>query len=471
MKESVKSPSAKKAAKIIKNLVWVGVVLGATIGCLVTISDRIKYLISRPTATTISVIERHVVGFPAVTVCNLNIFSREELDKRNLTKLIGNATRIVRRKDAESCENNLQESLSESNVNLSSIQFEELMISARDDVKHLILDCYFAGQQCGNLVEVFEPVLTELGMCYMFNSGRRKLRVKSRGIGQRQGLQLLIRINQSDYATPFDAGVKVAIHNHSEPPLPADRGIGVPTGRSALISIKEQDIENNAGLHCRSNSNLSTFRFLKGEYSAYSESACLVDCVHSTIARECECVSARSFYRPDTTYHSRLPDCTLGKVCCVLDVLTSPSNCPCPVACKSLLFEATVSYSYFPADYTSQMLAGSLNATPAEFSANSLEVNVYFETLNIETQTTDEAYSFVALLSDIGGQVGLFLGLSVISVLQFGDWIIKMIRGHDLSKVTRRVKKRCCSRCCHSATHDDENLCVESETSDSASPV
>ena len=117
------------------------------------------------------------------------------------------------------------------------------------------------------------------------------------------------------------------------------------------------------------------------------------------------------------------------------------------------------------------MLAGSLNVTPAEFSANSLEVNVYFETLNIETQTTDEAYSFVALLSDIGRQVGLFLGLSVISVLQFGDWIIKIMRGHDLSEVTRRVKKRCCSRCCHSATHDDENLCVESETSDSASPV
>jgi hypothetical protein len=70
-------------------------------------------------------------------------------------------------------------------------------------------------------------------------------------------------------------------------------------------------------------------------------------------------------------------------VCCILDVITSPSNCSCPVACASVQYEATVSYSYFPAaEYFSKQLAHSFN---------SLKVNVYFDTLNIETQTTDEA--------------------------------------------------------------------------------
>ena len=87
---------------------------------------------------------------------------------------------------------------------------------------------------------------------------------------------------------------------------------------------------------------------------------------------------------------------------CILDALTSPSDCPCSVACTSIRYEATVSYSYFPAEYISQELAHSLN------TMNSLEVNVYFDTLNIEVQTTEEVYSFIALLADIGGEVGPF---------------------------------------------------------------
>jgi hypothetical protein len=397
------------------------------------------------------------------------MFSREALQKRNLTSIIERAARLVRQElNGQRCETDLQRSLSQTESdNINKIKFEELIMQASDDVKELIVNCSFAGEPCGNLTEVFEPVFTEMGLCYTFNSGRGRPRAQTRGIGQRQGLHMTIRVNQSDYATPTGAGVKVAIHNQSEPPLPADRGIGVPTGRSAFISIKEQDIQNNAGLHCRSSSNTSIFRFLNGQVSTYSESACLVDCVHSAIARDCDCLSTRSFYRPDISHHSLLPDCTLENICCILDALTSPSNCPCPVACTSIRYEATVSYSSFPAEYISQKLAHSFNTTPANSFINSLEVNVYFDTMNIETLTTDEAYSIVALLSDIGGQVGLFLGLSLISVLQFGDWIIKIIRGHDLKEVTRRVKNKYCP-CCHPATPKaDENLCVESETSES----
>ena len=55
-------------------------------------------------------------------------------------------------------------------------------------------------------------------------------------------------------------------------------------------------------------------------------------------------------------------------------------------------------------------------------------MNVYFETLSIETQTTSDAYGGVALLSDIGGQLGLFLGISVISIMEFATWIIDEVK-------------------------------------------
>ena len=140
---------------------------------------------------------------------------------------------------------------------------------------------------------------------------------------------------------------------------------------------------------------ISTLHFLKEEFSTYSESACLVDCVHSTIARECSCLSARSFYRPDTFQYSQLPDCTLEDICCILDALTSPSNCPYSVACTSIRYEATVSYSYFPAEYISQELAHSLNTMNS--LADSAKILQYCWTLPLQRKVCK-----VAMKWDLG---------------------------------------------------------------------
>ena len=432
-----------KGKSIIRRLFWLIIVLTAAGGCLYNISDRIRFLISEPTSTTISVTRKNTLTFPAVTVCNLNSLRFGVLEERNLTNLIQSAIFLVTEVDAQSCE--VEESQSD---NLSRIIYEELVIQARHKVEELIEECFFAGKPCGNLTEVFEPVFTNLGICYTFNSAKIQPLLQSRGTGQRQGLQLLVNVNQLEYATPTDAGVKVAIHTQSEPPLPDDQGIGVPTGRNAFISIKEQSIVDKTGRSCNSPDDLSNLNFLQGEYDTYSESACLVDCIHSSIADNCECISARSFYSPDTARYSQLPNCTLEEVCCLVNELISPSECNCPAACSSVSYETTVSYSYFPAEYISQSFATIFGIPVDVFPTNFLEVSVYFESLNIETQTTSSAYSFVALLSDIGGQLGLFLGVSVISIMEFGTWVVDEIKNRVFGISEEKMKNNlCCSKC------------------------
>ena len=432
-----------KSKSKIRRLFWLIVVLTAAGGCLYNISDRIQFLISSPTSTTISVTRRTTLTFPAVTVCNLNNFRITELEMRNLTDLIQSAIFFVDEKGTKTCEEELESMFQSENLN--NVTYEDLTVQARQSVQYFIIDCYFAGEPCGNLTEVFEPVFTNLGICYTFNSGKIKPLIQSKGTGQRQGLQLLVNVNQSEYATPVDAGVKIAIHTQSQPPLTDDQGIGVPTGRNAFISIKQQIIDDQTGRNC--NSDISSFSFLREEYTTYSESACLVDCIYTSMADNCECIGARSFYSPDTAQYSQLPNCTLEKVCCVINDLISPNECNCPTACYSISYEKTVSYSYFPAEYISQSFANNFGIPLTFFPTNFLEVSVYFETLNIETQTTSSAYSFVALLSDIGGQLGLFLGVSVISIMEFGTWIVNEIKNRVFGIDEEKIRDVCCSRC------------------------
>lgn len=452
---------------VIRRIFWLVIVLAASGGCLYNISDRIRFLISSPTSTATSVTRKSTLTFPAVTVCNLNHFRAEVLQRRNITELIQTALFVVPEAttqdlDPDICDVILRDtSVIPQSVNLSHLAFEELLWEARHILENFIVDCRFAGRRC-NVIDMFEPVISNLGICYTFNSGRSGKPLQlARGTGQRQGLQLYINVDQQSYTTPIDAGVKVAIHPQSEPPLPDDQGIGVPPGSNGFISLRELRVIDQTRRDCNAASETSSFSFLQSEYIYdYSIPACTVDCMQTSMANNCGCNSARSFHHPKSNKFAQLPNCTLENICCIVDELVSPSQCNCPPACSSVLYDKEVSYSQFPADFQSIGIASTLNITPSIFRSNLLAISIYFETLNVETQTTSDSYSFVALLSDIGGQLGLFLGVSVISIIEFGAWIIDEIKDRVFGLSEKKLKDVCCTSCKY---HSQTKVQVETE--------
>ena len=426
--------------EIAKFLVWLTVVLGATPGCVILVKECVVYFISEPTATIISSIRHHTLTFPAVTVCNLNSFRSGILKERNLTRLLQLSVILTSLKRGERCEDILESVPQSSSLN---VNYEELIVEARHHVEDFIQVCSFAGKPCGNITEVFEPIIINMRLCYTFNSGRLKPPVQSRVIGQRFGLQLIVNVNQSDYAMAFDEGVQVAVHQQSEPPLADDQGIAVPTGSHALIGIKERRIQDETKRNCTIPEDLSKLNFLQGENSTYSESACFVDCMLTSMADNCECIGARSFYSPDTARYSQLPNCTVKKACCIFNELFF-RECNCPVVCSSISYDTSVSYSNFPAKCFSPLVASQTGIPEESIPKNILFISTFFDTLNVEMQTTRGVFSLGALLADIGGDVGLCLGLSAISILEFESWIIKMVRNLDLSKKLKKVKDHKC---------------------------
>nr|CDJ94582.1 Na+ channel domain containing protein [Haemonchus contortus] len=61
------------------------------------------------------------------------------------------------------------------------------------------------------------------------------------------------------------------------------------------------------------------------------------------------------------------------------------------------------------------------------YQKNTLLVEIYYERMNFQVLTESPAYSLVNLVSDVGGQVGLFLGMSIISVIELLTLLLLLI--------------------------------------------
>ena len=70
-----------------------------------------------------------------------------------------------------------------------------------------------------------------------------------------------------------------------------------------------------------------------------------------------------------------------------------------------------------------------------------LSLNIYFKSQNTEIEETVNAYSATALLSSIGGLLGLFLGMSVISMLEFVAWLLDEFKDRCLGVDDKKLEE------------------------------
>ena len=430
----------------IRRLFWLLIVLTAAVGCLYNVINRIIFLANVPESTTISVKELDKVDFPAVTLCNQNLVKKSYLDQLsvNLGSVIRGAYYT------QGAESECNAALENFDVNdlPQNESFSDLIWQGRHTAEETIFNCRFMGRECNS--SDFIPTLTPSGVCYTFNGGRDEPILKTNGTGTRHALSFLVSIIQNEYsvAQNHDAGIKIAVHPQSEPPQPDELGIAVAPGKNAFISVRQTNVENKSSKRrCKDASDTTSFNFLQGEFP-YSVSACQIDCLRSNIVRNCNCLGAGMAQSISTkSKFYTLRNCTVNDICCQVTEMTYTSPCDCQNACSKTLYTTSASYSEFPANYAARDLVNSffnISFDAAIFKENFLSVNIYFETLTVEEQITSNAYGVVALLSDIGGQLGLFLGASVISVLEFLTWLVDETKdrcfGLSERKITSKVK-------------------------------
>ncbi|XP_069662371.1 acid-sensing ion channel 1 isoform X2 [Haliaeetus albicilla] len=397
------------------------------------VADRIVYYLEYHHVTLLSEEDSPEMTFPAVTFCNINRVRVSQLSHEDLLYL---APLVDYEPGMELGFAPAQPSPGDEDEPLNLYGFFNRTCHQLED---MLLSCSYRGEQCGP--GDFAAVFTRYGKCYTFNAGQDgKPRLITMKGGTGNGLEIMLDIQQDEYLpvwgetdeTSFEAGIKVQIHSQDEPPLIDQLGFGVAPGFQTFVSCQEQRLIYLPPPwgDCKAVAGDSEF------YDTYSITACRIDCETRYLVENCNC---RMVHMPGDA-----PYCTPEqyKECAdpALDFLVEKDNeyCVCEMPCNVTRYGKELSMVKIPSKASAKYLAKKYNKSEQYIGENILVLDIFFEALNYETIEQKKAYEVAGLLGDIGGQMGLFIGASILTVLELFDYAYEVIK----HRLCRRGKCR-----------------------------
>ncbi|KAL8164748.1 UNVERIFIED_CONTAM: Acid-sensing ion channel 1C [Gekko kuhli] len=442
-----------------RRLAWAGAVLAAVGIFLYQVAERVQYYQEYHHVTMLDEEEGKRLLFPAVTLCNYNRIRRSRLTRNDLHWL-GPEMLGVGPTDFPDYLRALGWPETDASPlgffptrTFNMLDFVQRTGHALED---MLLDCRFRSRECGP--ENFTAIFTRLGKCYTFNSGApgHELLTTTKG-GTGNGLELMLNIQQDEYLpvwgdteeTSYEAGVKVQIHSQGEPPSIDQLGFGVAPGFQTFVSCQQQRL-----LYlpppwgdCKSGPIESDF------FPNYSMAACRIDCETRYLAENCNCRMVHMPGNANVCTPEQYKECADP----ALDFLVEKDSeyCRCQTPCEAVRFSKELSVVKIPSKASAKYLAKKYNrseqyirallcppprSTPPQSSRerlflsaplrreNLLVLDVFFEALSYETIEQKKAYEVAGLLGDIGGQMGLFIGASLLTVLEIFDYLYEVLR-------------------------------------------
>ncbi|TMS06712.1 Acid-sensing ion channel 4-A [Larimichthys crocea] len=332
--------------------------------------------------------------FPAVTICNINRFRFSALTDADIYHLANLTGLPPKNKDGHK----------PTDLMYPAPDMQDIFNRTGHQLEEMLKSCNFSGQNCS--VEDFSVVYTRYGKCYTFNGNKTTSRKTKQG-GMGNGLEIMLDIQQDEYLpiwretneTSLEAGIRVQIHSQDEPPYIHQLGFGVSPGFQTFVSCQEQ----------RTNE----------------------------VLRVCNC---RMVHMPGTA-----DICPPSKINCVDKALAQQQkntgdSCPCETPCNLTRYGKELSMVKIPSKGSARYLSRKYDKSEDYIRDNFLVLDIFFEALNYETIEQKKAYDVAGLLGDIGGQMGLFIGASILTILEILDYIYEVIK-HRIKRLLRPQKE------------------------------
>ena len=105
----------------------------------------------------------------------------------------------------------------------------------------------------------------------------------------------------------------------------------------------------------------------------------------------------------------------------------------CPIACETVHFEPILSFGQYPSTVHGDTLAKQLKLSGSDHDNrrfirdNILRVELQYGSMKYTVVEQTPSYDLMVLLGDVGGQLGLFLGTSILTFMEFFDLVVMVI--------------------------------------------
>ncbi|RDD42240.1 Acid-sensing ion channel 1 [Trichoplax sp. H2] len=465
-----------------RKILWILLVAATMIACFVFIFIQIAHYSAFHTTTKSTLVYEKQLAFPAVTICNYNSFRRSAVTANDLIHMAylvkayrlnqGVVSDFIGEKERQKLINYWKKYDA---THAKKFNYQLFVERVGYHASQMIKSCHFRGLKCGP--KNFSNVLTSYGNCITFNGPKLESNPKlyQKNPGAHQGLELLINIQEYEYTGSWhsdrpDIGIKFVIHERHYPPDVTSQGKAVGPGSHAYASVKYKTISNLPSPYGHCGSKKLAF------YKKYTYAGCQISCKTEYVQKKCGCRA------PDMPGQNVIPVCSPQKMIeCVspnLEKLRTINDkvCICPIPCHIVHFDTTISYAKIPNPQMAKDLTEKINKTAFQIethglvdpdidptlyiSQNYILLNVFFDDLYYEKTVSTPVYTFTSLLGNIGGQLGLFVGASVLTLVEIIEFGFYRSRGAIRRSDWKQNLRKSISRSREvTATEEKEPLC------------
>jgi len=260
-----------------------------------------------------------------------------------------------------------------------------------------------------DVTESWKPVITSVGQCFEFNTDEQVFYPGLEG-----GLGISLHINSKDYAFNNGIiGVEIYITQKGATEINQIPFEMAPPGAYQFIRVQRTSIQRERD---------KPWSGCQGDAPEYTQPKCRANCFKQAVRTYCYCREYDDPIQADILdYCADYGECYRALAQAAHDDPTADG------ACESQCSHPPCTETVYDTRSSLMQIAPlvDMTGTVVENLQDYVNLTINYEALRENQVTETKAQTFSQLLSNIGGQMGLFLGISVISLIELcGELLI-----------------------------------------------